>query len=77
MQIFIIAAGVGRGMILCEWVGWSLWQCCKFVLDLILYPQLMMGSSLKPRLMGCFFHRKSLSKALGTCGSSRAYKYLF
>lgn len=77
MQIFIIAAGEGRGGILCEWVGWSLWQCCRFVLDSILYPQLMMRSYLKPHLMGCFFRRKSLRKTVGTCGSLRAYKYLF
>lgn len=77
MQIFIIAAGAGRGRILCEWVGWSLWQCCRLVPDLILYPQLMMISYLKPRLMGCFFCRKSLRKTIGTCASSRAYKYLF
>lgn len=76
MQIFIIAAGAGRGRILCEWVGWSLWHCCRLVPDLILYPQLMMISYLKLCLMGCFFCRKSLCKTIGTCASSRAYKYL-
>lgn len=35
-------------------------------------------SYLKPHLMGCFFSQEKLGvKLFGTCGSSRAYKFLF
>lgn len=34
---------------------WSLWQCCRFLLDSILYPQLMMRSYLQTTFNGLLF----------------------
>ena len=78
MLIFIIAAGIGRGRIRREWVEWSLlavlWIYARLDLVSTVYDYEFSQTAFNGLL---FFTGKACVKLSGTCGSSRAYKYLF